>query len=171
MERGLLFLDEQGVTYVYDAKGMVLGRMAAHIAKQLILAKREGRNENVVVINCERAVVSGKKEHVISNYKEKYQLNHPRKGPFFPRMPDKIFKRTVRGMLPYQKKTSGRMALKSLRVEIGCPHHLSNENLPDGYEWGDKSGFSKPLPSRHISLGDISAAIGAPAHRWNGGGN
>ena len=48
---------------------------------------------------------------------------------------------------------------------------LSNENLPDGYEWGDKSGFSKPLPSRHISLGDISAAIGAPAHRWNGGGN
>jgi len=34
-------------------------------------------------------------------------LNHARKGPFFPCMFDMILKRAVRGMLPYQKKTSG----------------------------------------------------------------
>ena len=40
-------------------------------------------------------------------------------------MPDMILKRTVRGMLPYQAKSSGRRALRNLRVEIGCPSHLS----------------------------------------------
>ncbi|MCS5538293.1 MAG: hypothetical protein NZ770_09325, partial [Candidatus Poseidoniaceae archaeon] len=57
---------------------------------------------------------------------------------------------------------------KSLRVEIGCPSHLDGE-LPDGHEKGDDSKIRRDLPNRYVSLGDISAALGAPVHRWNGG--
>ena len=33
---------------------------------------------------------------------------------------------------------------------------------------GDRSAFERPLPDRYMSLGDISAGLGAPAHRWGG---
>ena len=71
-------------------------------------------------------------------------------------------------MLPYQKKSSGRRALRNLRVEIGCPAHLSGD-LPEGHQAGDDSKFRKELPERFITLGDISANLGAPSHRWTGG--
>jgi hypothetical protein len=83
-------------------------------------------------------------------------------------MPDMILKRAVRGMLPYQKKSSGRRALRNLRVEIGCPSHLSGD-LPDGHESGDDSKIRKSTPERFLSLGEISANLGAPSHRWTGG--
>ena len=79
-----------------------------------------------------------------------------------------ILKRAVRGMLPYQKKSSGRRALRNLRVEIGCPNHLSGD-LPEGHQLGDDSKFRRDLPDRYIRLGDVSANLGAPAHRWTGG--
>ena len=85
---------------------------------------RAGNDDKVVIVNAEKAVVSGKPDSVFATYHEKYALNHARKGPYFPRMPDMILKRTVRGMLPYQAKSSGRRALRNLRVEIGCPSHL-----------------------------------------------
>ncbi|MDP6865462.1 MAG: uL13 family ribosomal protein, partial [Candidatus Poseidoniaceae archaeon] len=95
-------------------------------------------------------------------------LNHARKGPYFPRMPDMILKRTVRGMLPYQRKSSGRRAFRNLRVEIGCPSHLSSA-LPEGHVEGDASNIRKSLPESFVRLGEISASLGAPAHQWTGG--
>jgi hypothetical protein len=83
-------------------------------------------------------------------------------------MPDMILKRAVRGMLPYQKKSSGRRALRNLRVEIGCPAHLAGD-LPEGHQHGDLSKIRKGMPERFIRLGDISADLGAPTHRWDGG--
>ena len=83
-------------------------------------------------------------------------------------MPDMILKRAVRGMLPYQSKSSGRRALRNLRVEIGCPSHLTGD-LPDGHEHGDDSKIRKGAPESFVSLGDISHNLGAPSHRWNGG--
>jgi hypothetical protein len=83
-------------------------------------------------------------------------------------MPDMILKRAVRGMLPYQKKSSGRRALRNLRVEIGCPAHLADD-LPEGHQHGDLTKIRKAMPERFIRLGDISADLGAPTHRWDGG--
>ena len=83
-------------------------------------------------------------------------------------MPDMILKRSVRGMLPYQSKSSGRRALRNLRVEIGCPSHLSGD-LPDGHEQGDVSKIRKAASQSFVSLGEISHNLGAPSHRWTGG--
>lgn len=160
---------DDGVTYVYDASDLVMGRLASVVAKQLLSASRQGREDRVVIVNAEHAIISGKKESVVATYLGKYELNHARKGPFFPRMPDKILKRTVRGMLPYQKKRSGRAALKALRVEIGCPSHLGGDELPEGHEKAENPSLDRPLPERFVRLGEVSEALGAPAHRWNGG--
>ena len=120
----------------------------------------------MIIINAENAIVTGSKDRILSDYDKKYKLNHPRKGPFFPRMPDMILKRTVRGMLPYQKKSSGRQAVKDLRVMIGTPSNLKGENLPDGHEWGDTTNIDRPLPDRFVRLGDISKHLGAKTSRW-----
>lgn len=155
-------------TYVFNADGLIMGRLASTVAELLIKAAREDRDDKVIIINSEKAIVSGRPRSVLNTYQAKYKLNHPRKGPFFPRMPDMIMKRTVRGMLPYQRKNVGRRAIRNLKVEIGCPSHLESE-LPDGHESGDDSKIRRALPDRFILLGDISANLGAPAHRWTGG--
>jgi len=164
-ERGCIFLAD--VTYVYDASDKVLGRLASHVAKQLLSTVKAGNGARVIIVNAENAVVSGKKTEVLRDYKSKRELNHPRKGPFFPRMPDKILKRTVRGMLPYQRTSSGRTAFKNLRVEIGTPSNLSDD-LPDGHEWGDTSSFDRGLPNNFVRLGDISKSLGTDTTRFGG---
>ena len=154
----------EATTFVYNAEDKVLGRLASVVAKQLITAKKAGEDTRVIIVNAEKAIVTGKRSTILSDYRAKYELNHPRKGPFFPRMPDQILKRTVRGMLPYQKNSSGRAALKALRVEIGTPTDLSGD-LPDGCEWGDSSKIERPLPERFVRLSDISKESGVTV-RW-----
>ena len=154
-------------TLVFDAQDKVLGRLASHVAKTLLVTRREGDPKRVIIINAEMAIVTGPKDRILADYDRKYKLNHPRKGPFFPRMPDMILKRTVRGMLPYQKKSSGRQAVKDLRVMIGTPTNLKGEALPEGHEWGDTSKIERPLPDRFVRLGDISKHLGAKTSRWS----
>ena len=154
----------EATTFVYNAEDKVLGRLASVVAKQLITAKKAGEDTRVIIVNAEKAIVTGKRSTILSDYRAKYELNHPRKGPFFPPMPDQILKRTVRGMLPYQKNSSGRNALRSLRVEIGTPSDLSGD-LPDGCEWGDSTKIDRPLPERFVRLGEISKELGVKV-RW-----
>jgi len=155
-------------TLVYDATDKILGRLASLVAKQLISARKAGHEQRVIIYNAEHAVVSGPRTRVLANYGGKYKLNHPRKGPFYPRMPDQILKRTVRGMLPYQKNSSGRGALRDLRVMIGKPTNLAGEELPDGHAWGDTVSIDKPLPLKFVRLGEISSSLGVDASRWEG---
>jgi len=156
----------EAATLVYDATDKILGRLASLVAKQLISARKAGREQRVIIYNAEHAVVSGPKTRVLANYDGKYKLNHARKGPFYPRMPDQILKRTVRGMLPYQKNSSGRGALRDLRVLIGKPSNLSGEELPDGHAWGDTGPIDRPLPLKFVRLGEISSSLGVDASRW-----
>lgn len=105
---------------VIDANQATLGRLATSVAKYLL-------NGDVVhVINSEKAVVSGKKKMIRNEYKEKREVGTYRKGPFYHRSPDRIVKRSIRGMIPYQTP-HGRAAYKRLRCYIGIPEELKNE--------------------------------------------
>ena len=77
---------EEG-TLVFDAQDKVLGRLASHVASTLLVTRREGDPKRVIIINAEKAIVTGAKDRILADYDRKYKLNHPRKGPFFPRMP------------------------------------------------------------------------------------
>ena len=99
---------------VVDATGLVLGRAASHIAKRLL------NGEAIVVVNAEKSVVTGSRRTVLEHYVAARARGSKRTGPHFPRNPDRIFRRTVRGMLPHLK-TRGRVAFGHLEVHIGVP--------------------------------------------------
>ena len=107
-----------------DATNCVLGRLSAFTAKELL------KGETIVILNAEKAFVSGSKDFIVKEYKRKRELGTERKGPFYPRMPDRILKRAVRGMLPYQKP-NGRSAYKRLKVYIGTPIEFKNEPISE----------------------------------------
>ena len=104
---------------IIDADGAILGRMCTNVAKRLL------SKENIAVVNSEKAIISGKKSVIKNHYKQKREVGTYRKGPFFPRMPDRLVKRTVRGMRPYQTP-HGREAFKKLKCYIGIPKEFED---------------------------------------------
>ena len=138
---------------VYDAENQILGRLCSVIAKDLL------NGEEVRVVNCEKAVISGKPEMMVKEYLERRWRGDPIKGPFFPRTPDRIFRRTVRGMLPW-KKAKGRKAFKRLKVYIGLPEEFKNKKLEKV-----KDADANKLKCKYITLEELSLALGAKK-RW-----
>lgn len=99
---------------VVDVSGLVLGRAASAIAPRLL------RGESIIVVNAEKSVVTGSRRNVLAFYTANRARGSVRSGPHYPRYPDRIFRRTVRGMLPHLK-TRGKEALDRLSVYIGVP--------------------------------------------------
>jgi len=99
---------------VVDVSGLVLGRAASAIAQRLL------KGESIVVVNAEKSVVTGSRQNVLAFYTANRARGSKRTGPHYPRYPDRIFRRTVRGMLPHLK-TRGKEALDRLDVYIGVP--------------------------------------------------
>jgi len=99
---------------IIDAEGLILGRMASQVAKRLL------NGEKIVIVNAEKALISGKRLSILREMRDFLQIGHFRKGPYHPRRPDMIVKKVIRGMLP-RKKPRGKDALKRLRVYIGVP--------------------------------------------------
>ena len=133
---------------VIDGSEHIMGRLATHVAKELL------NGEDIAVVNAEKIVITGKKESILADYNHRRDLGKTRKGPFYPRMPDRIFRRTVRGMVPYQRPR-GRTAYKKLRVYVGVPKELEKaeaEQVPTALDKG---------ALRKMYLGDLSKLLGA----------
>ncbi len=107
---------------VINAEGHILGRLCSVIAKRLL------NGEKIVVVNAEKAIITGDRDMVFQRYKEKYDRGSKEKGPYFPRHPERVFKRTVRGMLPW-KSRRGREAFRRLRVFMGVPEELKGREF------------------------------------------
>ncbi len=141
---------------IVNAQGQVLGRLATFVAKQALLG-----NE-IVVVNAEKAIVSGKKDMVLSEEKEKVSiknLGNPRKGPFHQKRPDKYVRRTIRGMLPW-KKTRGREAFKRIQVYVGVPEEEIKKNHQIEDIKMHKLDEMKKNLGNYITVGEICKFIG-----------
>jgi len=107
---------------IIDADNAILGRLCSEVAKYLL----DGYAVNIV--NCENAIISGKKHSILNEYRNMHKIHtatNPRRGPFHPKRPDRLVRRTVRGMLPW-KKSKGRNAYHRLLTYIGIPDEFSN---------------------------------------------
>jgi large subunit ribosomal protein L13 len=135
---------------VIDAKGLVIGRLSTHVAKKLLSDKEL----EIAIVNAEKAIVSGNRKMVLRKYIKKRDLNHPRKGPYFPKLPDRILKRTIRGMLPYQQP-KGREALKRVKVYMGIPKDFEGKKMKTV-----EAAQNKGLES-FVRLEEISRILGA----------
>ncbi len=135
---------------VIDASGHVLGRLASVIAKRLL------NGEKIVVVNAEKAIITGDRDMVFKRYKEKYDRGSKEKGPYFPRHPEKIFKRTVRGMLPWKTKR-GREAFRRLRVFMGVPRELEGKE----FEKVEAALFERVCKTdKYVYLEEVSRYLG-----------
>lgn len=137
---------------IINGKDLVLGRLASFAAKKLL----EG--ERVIVLNAEQVIISGRKEATLNSYRawlETRNVANPRKGPQHTKRPEDIVRRTIRGMLSYDKP-KGRNAFRRLRVFLGVPE-----------EFAGKEAIKVPGASlsdlgtrRFIRVGELSQLLG-----------
>lgn len=138
---------------VIDADGMILGRLSSTVAKRLLCGER------IALVNADKAIVSGKRTSLVAEYKARLRIRtliSPAKGPFHPRSPDRILRRTIRGMLPWDTKR-GKEALARLSTFIGVPPELKSAKLES-----IRSARVERLRGRFVRLAEISLQIG-----WN----
>jgi len=124
-KRGKRAVSEPKRATVIDASNLILGRLASNVAKRIL------NGEEIVVVNAERAVISGSRKKTIEEEKKHLglrTLGSQKKAPKHPRRPDGFVRRVVRGMLPW-KKPKGKMAYKRLKIFIGVPENLSEASL------------------------------------------
>jgi large subunit ribosomal protein L13 len=133
---------------IIDADRLILGRLASSVAKRLL----EG--ENVIILNAEKAAISGKKQHIVQEAKTFLEVGHPRKGPYHPRRPDRIVSRTIRGMLPW-RKPKGKEAYKRLRVYLGIPFEYENRPALTILE-----ASADKLKSPFITVSELAKEVG-----------
>ncbi len=142
---------------VIDANNAIIGRLATRVAKMALLG------ENIVIINAEKAIITGEKHSIIRAFKQKREIRtsyNPRKGPFHQRRPDKIVRRIIRGMLPCPAPR-GKAALKRIQVYLGVPKEYADKKaivLEDCLYSSTRQKF--------IRLGELSQELG-----WVAGGS
>lgn len=142
--------DSSGITVV-DATGLILGRLASVVAKQLLMGER------IVILNAEKALISGRRLSIIRAAKQRLERRtkgSKTKSPKHPRRPDGIVRRTVRGMLPWDKPR-GHAAYKRLRVFIGVPVDYAGvtpQSVPESRRSLTKTGV--------ITIGEVAQSIG-----------
>jgi len=134
---------------IIDATDLILGRMATFAAKQALLG------EEIQVVNCEKAIMSGNKKTILAKYKTKLQMGKPQKGPYIPRRADMFVKRSIRGMLPY-KQEKGLVALKRVKCYIDVPEEFKGKKL----ETIKNANVSKIPNLKYITVSEICKSIG-----------
>ncbi len=108
---------------VVDATNHIAGRLSSNVAKLLIKGNR------VSIVNCDKIMMSGTRANLISEYRAFLEINsiiNPKHGPVHYRRPDTIISKMIRGMLPYDRKPSGKEAHQRLRTYIGSPKELKS---------------------------------------------
>ena len=132
--------------FVIDATNARLGRLASFVAKRLL------DGEEIVIINAEKAIITGDPQVITERYLERRKRGSPHHGPFFPKRPDLIVYRAIRGMIP-RKKSKGREALKRLKIYLGKPTEIKGEIMR--FE-----EHQKPIECKFITIYELSKRLG-----------
>lgn len=135
-----------------NADGLILGRMCSKVAKRLL------NGEELVILNAEKAILSGKRKSKIAEAKEFLEVGAPMRGPFHYRRPDRIMRKTVRGMLPFSQP-KGKNAYRRLKVFMGVPKEFKDQPMDTFAE-----AQATKLKGPRLTLLDLAKEVG-----WNQG--
>ncbi|HLC90427.1 MAG TPA: 50S ribosomal protein L13 [Candidatus Nanoarchaeia archaeon] len=135
---------------IYNGENMLLGRLAAVVAKDALLG------EEVRVVNCEKVVISGAKANTVAYEKHRRtRKGYPLKSANVSRLPERIVRRSVRGMLPW-KIARGKEAYKRVMCYRDVPAELQNQAMIIV-----EKASAKKLPNlKFITVGDVSRQMG-----------
>ncbi len=141
-------LAENSQVKLVNADGFIVGRMSSKIAKMLL------NGEEVIILNAEKAVFSGKRKSKIAEAHVFLEVGAPERGPFHYRRPDRFLRKTVRGMLPF-KQPKGKSAYKRLKVYMGVPTDFKDKQI---ITFNEASVAN--LKGPHFTLGELATEIG-----------
>jgi large subunit ribosomal protein L13 len=127
-----------------DASNSVLGRLASAVCKKL------DAGDVIIIVNAEKAIITGNPKKIVAKYLETRRRGSPQHGPFFPKRPELIVGRTIRGMLPKTRK--GRLLLKKVRVYTGKPHEFNDKKF--------ENVAVKEVVSDFITIGELAKSLG-----------
>jgi len=133
---------------IINAEGLILGRMATYIAKRLL------KGEEIVIVNAEKAILSGKKRSKLGDAKEFRGEGSPGRGPFHYRRPDRIVRKSVRGMLPI-KQPKGKQAYKRLKVYMGVPSDFKDQSMETL-----ANAQARKLTCPYLTVGEFAEELG-----------
>jgi large subunit ribosomal protein L13 len=122
--------------FIVDADGMVLGRLAAEIAKIIrgkhkpIFTPHMDTGDNVIVINASKVKVTGRKAEQKQYFTHTGYMGHEKFTPYatvIAKHPERVIEKAVYGMLP--KTALGRQVLRrKLRVYATAEHpHVAQQ--------------------------------------------
>ncbi len=131
---------------VIEARDCILGRVASQVAERAL------DGERIAVVNAEETIITGSDDDVMSVFEKRAELGSDR-GPYYPKRPDRIMKRSIRGMLPY-KRPRGREAFEGIRVYVGNPFEDDTEIL-------DGTSLDRLSNIKFVQLGEVSENLGA----------
>ena len=135
---------------IINAKDLIVGRFATYAAKSALLG------EEVAIVNCEHAYITGTKKKVLDEFSRKRAMGTWATGPFYHRQPDRLVRRMIRGMLPH-KQEKGKNAYKRIMCYLGIPEQFNNQKM----ETVEDAHISKVPNLRFVSLQEISKHLGA----------
>ncbi|MBI2144552.1 50S ribosomal protein L13 [Candidatus Woesearchaeota archaeon] len=134
---------------IIDATNLILGRLATKAAKQAL------QGEDIVVVNCEKAVITGDKKQAFASYDERMQIGQVNQGPYFQRRPDMFVRRAIRGMLPW-RKPRGRMVFGRVNCHIGMPPQIK----PEDAKTIPEADVKRIKKASHITINELCKHIG-----------
>ncbi len=147
-------MSAQITSVVINAEGQILGRLASNVVRYL----KEGKR--VEVVNVEKVILSGPINRVMASYTLMFDVktlfNPYTNSVIRPRSPERIFKRTVRGMLP--KGPKGMRMLKMVKAYIGVPEHLAGKEMIKPV-----TSDGARLKGKFVTLYEVSKSLG-----WKG---
>lgn len=130
---------------IIDAEGAVFGRLCSYAAKQAL----EG-NE-IVIVNSEKAVVSGNRKDILDKYRNlRAKGGHSRRGPKHSRISYLLMKKGIRGMLPDFRWGEGKQAFSRIKCYDGVPKE---------FEGGKTIKLKFNKPNKYLELKEISNMI------------
>lgn len=135
---------------VINAENLIVGRLASKVAKLAL----EG--ETVHIVNSEKAIITGSRADILQGFYQKKDKGDQKHGPFYPRRPDRIIRRTIRNMVNY-KKTHGREALLRIKAHIGVPEEFKSSKM----ETFQETNVSKLKKTKFVTLGEVSRWLGS----------
>ncbi|MBU0466648.1 MAG: 50S ribosomal protein L13 [Nanoarchaeota archaeon] len=129
---------------IIDATDGIMGRIASFAAKQSLLGKE------VVIVNCNQTLITGRPRTAITNYQQKRSRGGSSlKGPHFPKSPERIMKRTVKGMLSH-RQARGRDALKRV---------ICYNKVPAEFENAEKISLKREIKVKALTLKKLSEEL------------
>jgi large subunit ribosomal protein L13 len=129
---------------VIDAANSIVGRVASYAAKQAMLGHK------VAIVNCNDALITGRRNLVIERYTRMRQRGKGQRwAPIVPKVPERLMKRTIRGMLEYTQRR-GEAAFDRIRCYNAVPKE---------YENAKKVSVAKIITTGTIKLSEIAKII------------